>query len=186
MVGLVHLLIPIVLAAVLVFVASSVIHMFLGYHNSDYREPPNEDAIMDALRVLPPGDYMFPCGRGDMAYMKSEEYKAKVVKGPVGVMTILPPNETGNVGPQLLHWFVFCLVVSLFTACVGNLGLERGAEYMTVFTITGFAAFGFYGLSIWENSIWYKLAWSTTLKRTLDAVIYGLLTAGVFGWLWPV
>lgn len=184
MVGLVHLWLPIVLAAVLVFVASSVIHMFLGYHNKDYITPPNEDGVMDALRAVPPGDYMFPRPR-DMADMKSEEYKAKLSKGPLGILTIMPPNPTGSMGAQLLQWFIYCLVVSLFTACVANLGLERGAEYMTVFPITAFATFGFHGLAIWQRSIWYKQKWSTSLKGTIDALVYGLLTAGTFGWLWP-
>lgn len=187
MVGIFALWLPIVLAAVLVFVASSVIHMFLGYHKGDYRKPPNEDALMDALRSagVPPGDYMFPCAEGDPAIMKSEEFKAKVAKGPVGIMTIMPPNAMGAMGPQLTQWFVYCLVVSLFTAYVGELALDAGAGYMAVFRVTGTAAFGFYALAAWPHSIWYKLAWGTTLKGTFDAFVYGMLTAGVFGWLWP-
>lgn len=185
MVGIFALWLPIVLAAVLVFVASSVIHMFLGYHSSDYGQPPNEDAVMDALRAVPPGDYMFPCSRGDMAYMKSEEFKAKVARGPVGIMTIMPPNAMGNMGPQLLQWFVYCLVVSFFTAYVAELSLGAGAEYMAVFRVVGTVAFGFYTLAAWPQSIWYKLSWKTTLKGTFDALVYGMLTAGTFGWLWP-
>ena len=42
-----------------------------------------------------------------------------------------------------------------------------------------------YGLALWQQSIWYKIAWGTTIKSTIDSLIYGLLTAGVFGWLWP-
>jgi len=38
---------------------------------------------------------------------------------------------------------------------------------------------------LWQMSIWYRRSWSTTLKATLDGVIYGLLTGGAFGWLWP-
>jgi len=69
---------------------------------------------------------------------------------------------------------------------VGELALHPGAGYMAVFRFTCTAALGFHGLAIWQRSIWYKQAWSTTLKGTLDAVIYSLLTAGTFGWLWPV
>ena len=35
------------------------------------------------------------------------------------------------------------------------------------------------------DSIWYKRSWSTTWKSMFDALVYGLFTGGVFGWLWP-
>ena len=40
-------------------------------------------------------------------------------------------------------------------------------------------------LALWQDSIWYKKKWSTTVKNTIDGLIYGLLTGGTFGWLWP-
>jgi len=58
-----HLLwLPILLSSVIVFVVSSIIHMALPWHKSDYPKMPNEDRVMDALRPLaiPPGDYMIP------------------------------------------------------------------------------------------------------------------------------
>jgi hypothetical protein len=53
---------PILLSSVIVFVVSSVIHMVLPWHKSDYPKVPNEERFMDALRPLavPPGDYMVP------------------------------------------------------------------------------------------------------------------------------
>jgi hypothetical protein len=35
------------------------------------------------------------------------------------------------------------------------------------------------------SSIWYKKSWSGTLKNVFDGLVYGLVTGGVFGWLWP-
>ena len=63
MVSIASLWLPILLSAVAVFIASSVIHMFLGYHAADYKKVPAEDEVMAALRKLdiPPGDYMVPC-----------------------------------------------------------------------------------------------------------------------------
>src|SRR5437016_10266166 len=62
MTPLVSLWLPILLSAVGVFLASSVLHMFTGWHKSDYLKVPNEDRVMDTLRPLaiPPGDYMMP------------------------------------------------------------------------------------------------------------------------------
>jgi hypothetical protein len=34
-------------------------------------------------------------------------------------------------------------------------------------------------------SIWYHRSWGTTLRYTVDGLVYALLTAGIFGWLWP-
>ena len=36
---------PVMISAVVVFVASSIIHMALKYHKADYKSLPNEDAV---------------------------------------------------------------------------------------------------------------------------------------------
>ena len=46
-------------------------------------------------------------------------------------------------------------------------------------------AFACYAIAGWQDSIWFKRSWSTTLKNTFDGLIYALVTAGTFGWLWP-
>jgi len=42
-----------------------------------------------------------------------------------------------------------------------------------------------YGLGPIVNAIWKGQPWSVTLKEIFDGLVYGLLTAGTFGWLWP-
>ena len=82
MVPLMSLWMPIVLAAVLVFVASSLIHMVLKYHNSDFSSVPKEGEVMDALREagLPAGDYIVPCP-GGAGGMNDPEFIEKWSKG---------------------------------------------------------------------------------------------------------
>ena len=186
MVPIVDLWAPILLAAVLVFVVSSVIHMFLGYHANDYEQVPNEEGVMDALRPfdIPPGDYVFPWA-GSSSAMNSEEYQAKVAKGPVAFFTRVPAESVTNMGPSLAQWFVYCVLVGVFAAYLGGQVLAPGAPYMTVFQITGTTAFCAYALALPQRSIWFKQKWSTTLKSMFDGLVYALVTAGVFGWLWP-
>jgi hypothetical protein len=185
MVSLTSLWMPIVLSAVIVFVASSIMHMVLKYHNTDYRKLPAEDDCMDALRRfnIPPGDYMMPCPGGPEG-MRSPAFLEKLKKGPVAMMTVMragPPT----MGPQLVQWFVFCLVVSTFAAYVSSRALPSSATYLAVFRFAGCTAFTGYALALWQDTIWYKRAWTTTFKSTIDGLVYGLLTAGTFGWLWP-
>ncbi len=185
MVGLSALWLPILISAVVVFVASSIIHMVLGYHKADFRKAPNEDRLMDAVRPLgiPPGDYMVPwCSSAEE--MKSPEYKEKLAKGPVLAMTMYGSGPF-NMGKQLVQWFVFSLIVGVFAAYLAGRALGPGAEYMAVFRFTGFTAFACYAVGTWPASIWYKKNWGTTIRGTIDGLIYGLLTGGVFGWLWP-
>jgi hypothetical protein len=186
MVSLVSLWAPILLAAVLVFVVSSIIHMFLPYHRSDYKELPDEDGVMDALRTfdIAPGDYMVPATRGP-EHMRSDEYKAKVEKGPVVVMTVWPRGAVFNMGPQLTKWFVYNVMVSVVAAYVGTFTLNTGAEYMDVFRLTGTVAFASYAMALPMASIWFNHNWPSTLKSMFDGLVYGLVTAGAFGWLWP-
>jgi len=177
---------PIVLGSVLVFVSSSVIHMFLSYHKSDFKKLPDEEGAMAALRPLdiPPGDYVMPFASG-MEAMKSEEFKEKVDKGPVAFFTVLAPGAMFNMGPQLVQWFAYSLLVGVFAAYVGGRTLEAGAEYLEVFRLTGTVAFACYALALPQRSIWYKQSWATTGRSMFDGLIYALLTAGAFGWLWP-
>ena len=91
MVPLVTLWLPIVLSAVIVFLASSLIHMLLPYHRTDFRRVPDEEKAMEALRKfdIPPGDYLVPCA-GSPKEMKSPAFVEKLTKGPVAFMTIMP------------------------------------------------------------------------------------------------
>jgi len=186
MVGVLALWLPILWAAVLVFIASSVIHMFLPYHKSDFRKVPEEDVVMDALRGfgIPPGDYVIPHA-GSTEVMKSEAFQEKARKGPLVFMTVLPPGDPFDMRSQLSQWFAYCLVVGVFAAYIGGRALAPGAEYLSVFRFAGCTAFVGYGLAHLQRSIWYSQPWSTTFKNLFDALVYGLLTAGTFAWLWP-
>jgi hypothetical protein len=182
---LLSLWLPIVLAAVIVFVASSIIHMTPLWHKSDYPKMPREAEVRDALRpfAVPPGDYFIPRASG-MSEMRTPEFKDKMAKGPVAILTVLP-NGPIAMGRNLSQWFIFLLVVSAFVALVTCQALPVNTPYPRVFMVAGTVAFIGYGLALCELSIWYRRAWSLTLKSLVDAVIYGALTAGTFGWLWP-
>lgn len=176
---------PILLSSVIVFLVSSIIHMALPWHKGDYAKVPNEDKVMDALRPLaiPPGDYMIP--RPSSAQdMRSPEFLEKLRKGPVMVVTVLPNGPT-SMGTNLVQWFLYSAAVGLLAAYVAGRALPVGAEYLRVFRFVGVTAFIGYSVALWQMSIWYRRAWLTTIKGTVDGLVYALLTAGTFGWLWP-
>jgi hypothetical protein len=184
MVSLAALWLPVLLSAVVVFVASSVIHMALRYHASDWNRFPSEDAVLDALRPfdLAPGDYAAPMPKS-MAETSSLEFKAKLEKGPRVILTVMSPAT--SMGRSLVLWFLYCVVVSLFAAYVASIAFGADAPYMRVFRITSTVAFVGYALALWQGSIWYSRGIGYTLKSTFDGLVYALLTGGVFGWLWP-
>jgi hypothetical protein len=185
MVSLSALWLPILLSAVIVFFVSSLIHMMLPYHRKDFRGIPEEDQVMEALRKfkIPPGDYAMPCP-GDPKHMKSPGFIEKMTKGPVALMTVLASGPPA-MGMQLAWWFLYSVIVSIFAGYIAGRALEPGAHYLSVFRFAGCTAFVGYSLALWQNTIWYKRAVGTTLKSTFDGLVYGLLTAGTFGWLWP-
>lgn len=184
MVSLTALWLPILLSAVLVFVASSIIHMLLGYHASDWKSLEREDGVLDALRpfALKPGDYVAP-KPGSMAEMNSPEFKAKVEKGPRVMITVMGPSSSMLKGLAL--WFVYSLVVAVFAAYVAGITLGPGAPYMDVFRVTSTVTFAGYALALWQGWIWYSRGLGYTLRSSFDALVYALLTGGAFGWLWP-
>ncbi len=185
MVPLTALWLPILLSAVLVFVVSSIIHMVLPYHRSDFRKLAAEDDVMAALRKfkIPPGDYIFPCA-GSMKAMGDPDFLAKYSKGPVAFMTVVP-SGTPSMGTSLALWFAYSVLISLVAGYLTGRALGPEAHYLEVFRFAGTTAFAAYSLGLLQNSIWYKRNWMTTLKSVFDGLVYACVTAGTFGWLWP-
>lgn len=185
MVPISALWLPILISAVIVFIVSAIIHMALPIHKSDYRKLPDEDKVLEALRsagITPGRAYHFPfCTHKEM---KSPEMMEKFKRGPVGLMTIIPSGAP-NMGKFLGQWFVYCLVVGVFTAYLAGRTRPAGTEYLEVFRVAGTTAFLGYSLALIQDAIWKGENWGVNLKHVLDGLIYGLLTAGTFGWLWP-
>jgi hypothetical protein len=184
MVPLSALWLPIVLSAVIVFVASSIMHMLLPYHKGDYQQLPDEDKVLSVLRSagLKRGLYIFPFGTHKD--MNSPALQEKYKQGPVGMMTVFPSGPP--VMPKFLGmWFVYCLIIGFFVAYLTGHTVVAGAYYLKVFRVAGTAAFLAYGLGNLSNGIWKGQTWSITIKEVIDGLVYALLTAGTFGWLWP-
>ena len=184
MVSLTALWLPVLLSAVDVFVASSIIHMATRWHARDFTRASAEDALLDAVRPfnLAPGTYVAPMPQS-MAEMSSPEFKAKAQRGPRIMMTVLGPDT--SMARNLALWFLYGIVVALFAAYVASLALAEGAAYMTVFRVTSTVSFAGYALALWQSWIWYSTGLGYTVRTTIDGLIYALLTGGVFGWLWP-
>jgi len=175
---------PILLSAVIIFVASSIMHMLLPYHRSDYGKISDEDKVLPVLRGagLKPGLYIFP--HGTHKDMKSPAMIEKYSQGPVGMMTIFPSGPP-FLPKFLILWFVYCLVIGFFVAYLAAHTVAPGTDYLAVFRVVGTAAFLAFGLGPFANGIWKSFPWSFVLKEVVDGLIYSLLMAGTFGWLWP-
>src|SRR4029450_8479102 len=157
MIPLTALWLPILLSAVIVFFASFIMHMVLAYHKSDYRKLPDEDRVTDAMRSA-------GVTRGPAYFfpycsfkeMKSAPVIEKMKRGPGGLLPVL-----------------------------GGRFLSPGTAFLQVFRVIGTVAFLGYGAAHAQESIWNGRSWVVTLKHLFDSVIYAVLTAGIFGWLWP-
>ena len=185
MVGLGSLWLPILVSAVLVFLVSAIIHMVLKYHNKDYTKLPNEDAVRAAIRAgnPPPAQYIIPYCT-DMKDMEKPEMKQKYIEGPIVVMNVLRPGLP-NMGKNLTQWFLFIVFVSFFIGYVAAHTIPPGARYLEVFRVVGAVGFLAYGAGVIPAAIWMGKPWKVAWREAFDGLVYGLVTAGTFGWLWP-
>ena len=123
MTQIVALWLPIVASSVLVFIASSFVHIALPWHKNDYPAVPNQDKIIEALRpfAIPPGDYMIPrpASRREMA---SAEFAEKLKSGPVMVATVFP-NGMMSMGRNFVLWFVYLLVIATLSGGIAGRGI---------------------------------------------------------------
>ncbi len=180
--ALLSLWLPILLSAVVVFVISSLIHMLLNWHASDYGTFENEDAVRDAIRAgnAGPGRYVIPKCR-EMKEMASEAMKKKYADGPVGHITLLP-NGQPSMGKYLGMWFLWALVIAVATTGfivtqIFDLNPSRvRAVSKLVFALT-FIAHGFGTVT---ESIWAGRPWSQSIKYLIDAALYAVGSAAVF------
>ncbi len=185
MLPLTALWLPLLVSAVVVFFASFIMHMVLTYHKSDYRPLPEEERVTEALRnagVSRGPAYFFPyCSFKEM---KSPPVIEKFKRGPVGLLTVLPSGPPA-MGKNMVQWFLYCAVISLFAAYLSGRFLAPGTAFLHVFRVAGIVAFLGYGAAHAQESIWNGRSWVVTFRHLFDAIVYALLTAATFGWLWP-
>lgn len=180
-----QLILPVLLSAVFVFVVSSVMHTVLKYHNGDMKKLANEDEVRAAVRKgdATAGMYFMPYCT-DHKEMKSPEHAKKLQEGPVGLL-VLRPSGTIQIGPFLLKWFVYTVIVSALAAYLARATLHHGDSYLQVFRVVGASAWLAYSWQSPSDSIWKGQPWPVTVKVLIDGLVYASVTAGTFGWLWP-
>ncbi|MEN7343047.1 MAG: hypothetical protein AAAFM81_08885 [Pseudomonadota bacterium] len=185
MVSYTSLILPIGVATLIAWIASILVHMLLKWHDSDYQSLTNEPEVADAIRNgnPKPGMHNIPYCI-DMKEMGSPEMQKKYEQGPVALLTVfqngMPPMPK-LIGQQVAYFLVGMFMVGY----CARLALAPGADYYEVFRVVSATAFLAFGWAMIPMAIWFGHRWTTTLKYLGDALIYGLLTAGVFAWLWP-
>jgi hypothetical protein len=177
---------PILIAAALVWIASALFWTVSPHHKKEFGKLPDEDRVLAAMRAagVMPGHYFFPHA-GSPERMKDPEFQKKLDAGPVCVLTVTTADAVRNMAKPMVLSFVFYIVVSFFVAYVASRTVAAGADYLTVFRVVGAVAFLAYGFGIFPDTIWFARGWSRAWKHVFDALVFALLTAGVFGWRWP-
>lgn len=172
---------PIIVSAAVVYVAGAAIWMAMPWHKTEWNKTPDEEAVRGALKSCPPGMYTMPNVR-DQAEFKKPDVQQKFIEGPNAYITVLP-SGLPKMGGKLVMMFGFNLVVAIICAYMVSRTLPPGAEYLAVFRVSGTVAFIAYGMAYIQESIWFGRRWSSTGLTFLDALIYAVLTGGIFGWL---
>lgn len=179
----VDLWVPILLSAVAVFILSAISNAALPFHRNEWNKLENEDAVAAALRSSNPKPGLYNIPFATPGAMKDPAWQAKIAAGPNAYITVLPAGMPA-MGKMMAQSVFYNLVVSFFVAYIASHTIAAGAEYLTVFRVTGTVAFMAYVMSSVPDSIWYGRPWKSLLLLTADALVYGLVTGGVFGWRW--
>lgn len=184
-VSVLQILLPAALSALLAWLASAVMHLVVKHHNSDYLALSNEDAVAEAIRAGSPGKGLHSLPYCvDMSAMSDESMQAKFQRGPVAFVTIFD-NGMPNMGKLMLQQILYFFFGAFLIGYCASLALAPGEAYLVVFRTVSAIAFLAFGWAVIPFSIWYGHSWSTSLKYLIDALVYGLITAGTFAWLWP-
>ena len=114
-------------------------------------------------------------------------HPARTVMNPTGpavaFITVRPSDF--NMGATMYLWFLYSLVVSVFAGYIAGVAFGPGTEYLRIMQVAGCVAFVGYAMGAPQQSIWWGQGWGRTARNMIDGLLYGLLTGGTFGWLWP-
>ncbi len=175
---------PIVLSGAIVLIGSATVWMLLRYEGAQWKSIEGEDQLRDVVRKLnlpAPGQYMFPHGMGREGMAAAMK---KMEQGPNGILLLTKPRKF-SMTSQLVQSFIYYVVVSFFVAYVTSHALAAGTPYLRVMQLAGTAGFMAYGLALVPEAIWFGRTWKSVCMSLISALLYGLLTGGTFGWLWP-
>lgn len=181
---LLSLWLPIILSAVLCWIASAIIWTAMPHHKNDYQSLPDEAGFIAYLRSigLKAGNYAIP-NCSDHSRMKDPEMQRCMKEGPCGFLTLL--RTPCNMGKNMVLTFLVFLVVSVLIAYVGSITVLKGTSFMGVFRVLGTVGVIAYGFSHIPQGVWFGAKRSAIINNILDGVTYGLITGVVFAMLWP-
>ena len=180
---LAQLWLPIVVSAVLVFVLSALSHMLVPFRQREWGGLAGQGTIQEAVRGVAPGLYVFP-SPADHRERGEAEFMASWAKGPSGWISLVPPgpiNMARNLGLSLL----VNLLVSAMAGYVAIHALGGAPHYRAVFRLVGTIGVLAYAVGPLYEGIWFWKPWRSFAMGALEALAYGLIMAGTFGWLWP-
>jgi len=178
------LVLPILAAAVAVFVLSSLVQGLMPWHKHDFAGVADDDAFIENIRRLnlPPGDYCVPSQRLPNG-QRNPAFVDKWAKGPNVTMTVIAGSS--SMARYMSQWFAFTLLVAAIAGWVTGSIVRPGSDHHPIFHYSAIVTLISYSLGAWPLSIWYHRKWSTALWSTLDAALYGIATGMIFMWLWP-
>lgn len=175
---------PIVVSAVFVWIASFLLWMVLPIHKGEWKKLPDERGLMGAMLEtgVAPGQYMFPLA-DDASKMRDPEFQELLKRGPAGHMNVWPGPP--NMGLYMFMTLILYMLISTFVAYVAFHTLTASDPYLARFRVTGAMAVAIYCLGRLPHDVWFRTPGHSIGRALFDGVVYGLLTAGTFGWLWP-
>jgi len=179
--SILSLWLPILVSAIAVWIASALVWMVMPWHKKDFAATAEEEAVRAALRGNPPGLYTIPHCVDQKAF-KDPAIQKKFEEGPLAYITVTPDGMP-SMGGKLLGAFLFYLLVGVCCAYLLTRTGMTESGYLEVFRVSGTVAFLAYGFAYLQESIWFGRSWGLTMRSGLDALIYSLVTGGVFGWL---
>ncbi len=179
---LTELWLPIVVSAAIVWIASAINWTAMPHRKAEWSDLPDEEAFLSLLKQggFKPSNYMFPCCKNQ--HEKGSDTK-KPADGPMGFLSIWPQRR--SMGACMIGSFVLDVVIGVFVAYIAWLALQPGAEYMKVFQVVGALAFMAHTFATLGGGIWFGMSLKSMAYTVIEGLVYALLTAGAFAWLWP-
>ena len=177
------IIIPSLLAAVVIFVWSSISWMVIGWHMIDIFNLPDESVVqqMDAT-ITEPGIYIYPGYPTDESEAGMEAWTNKHLAGPLMFMVYEPNGSDPMPAGMFIKGFLLNFITAFFASVLLFMTLAQNPSFWRrvtfVVMLAVFAGFMF-PFSEWN---WWSYPLGYTLVNVADGILTWFFAGMVLAW----
>ena len=177
------IILPSLLAAVVIFIWTSISWMVIGWHMVDIKNLPDESVVkeLDAT-ISEPAIYVYPGYPTDQSESGMEAWTEKHLAGPLFFMVYHPEGSDPMPAGIFINGFILNFITAFFAATLLFMTLAQNPSYwrrVTFVVLLGVFAGLMYPFAEWN---WWNFPLGYTLVNVADGILTWFFAGLILAW----